>query len=624
MLPWLHELHLDPVLFGLTAVVVLGVGAQLLAAKLHLPSILLLLVVGFAAGPATGLIDPDALFGDVLFPFVSLSVAIILYEGGLSLHLAELPSAGGVMSRLISVGALVTWVVASLAAHWVVGLSWPISVLLGAILIVTGPTVISPLLRQVRPMGAAGKVLKWEGILIDPVGAVLAVLVFEALVAGEFGQAPERLFVGVVQTLAVGTVVGGAAALLMVALLRRYTVPDHLQNAFSLMVVLASFTLSNAMVPESGLLTVTLLGLALANQRQVAIRHIIEFKENLQVLLIGSLFILLAARLRLEDFDRLGWPAAAFVAVLVLVARPLSVWASTFGSRLDWRERAFLMCMAPRGIVAASVASIFAFDLTRADTPTYAGAEKLVPLTFLVIVSTVTIYGLLAGPVARRLGLAEAKPQGALIVGALPPGRALARALMEQGVHTVLIDSNYGRVSQARLAGLDARLGDAADEQTVDELTLAGLGRLIAMTPNDEANALAALHFADEFGRAEVYRLAPSRVQGAPDAPARPSVTGGRVLFGREQSYQALSTALGQGSRLEPSRLEGPFDPESFRHAHGAGAVPMFVIGADGIVQLFTEGEQPVSRAGDVLVSLVDPGVAPADPSTEGASSVES
>jgi NhaP-type Na+/H+ or K+/H+ antiporter len=615
---FVESLHLDPVLFGLTAILVLGVGAQLIAAKLRLPSILLLLVVGFIAGPATGLLDPDSLLGDLLFPFVSLSVAIILYEGGLTLHLAELPRAGGVMSRLISVGALVTWIVGGLSAYWIAGLSIPMAVLLGAILIVTGPTVISPLLRQVRPEGVVGTVLKWEGILIDPVGAVLAVLVFEAIIVGEFGQAPERILVGVLQTLAVGAVIGGVAAIVLVGLLRRYLIPDHLQNAFSLLVVLASFTLSNTLVAESGLLTVTLLGLALANQRQVAIRHIIEFKENLQVLLIGSLFILLAARLEPRELLDLGWRAPAFLAALVLVARPLAVMASTFGSRLDWRERVFLMCMAPRGIVAAAVASIFAFELAAEKELAYPGSELLVPLTFVVIVGTVTIYGLLAGPVARRLGLAQSNPQGVLIVGALAPGTALAQAIAEHGFRALVVDSNFGRVAQARMAGLDAHLGNAADEQMVEELDLAGIGRLVAMTPNDEANALAARHFSDEFGRAEVYRLPPSRDVGGGDAdrPRRGSA-GGRLLLSSEHTYRQWSTALAEGARIRATSITDRFDRGDYRATHGESAMPLFVVTAEGELQFFTTNEQPVVRAGDTLVSLMhdtekDEPVAPA------------
>ena len=277
----------EELLISFSAVLILGIGAQWLAGRLRLPSILLLLVLGFLAGPVTGLIKTEETFGELLFPIVSLSVAVILFEGGLSLRRSELPRLRSVIGRLISLGALVTWLIGALAARFIIGLDWPLSVLLGAILIVTGPTVVGPLLRQIRPHGRVGSALKWEGILIDPVGAVLAVLVFEAILDGEFGQAPGIIGLGVIQTLAIGVIGGLLFAGILVLVMRRYWVPDHLHNPVTLLMVVAAFALSNLLHPEAGLLTVTVMGVVMANQNQVSIRHIVEFKENLQVLLIG-------------------------------------------------------------------------------------------------------------------------------------------------------------------------------------------------------------------------------------------------------------------------------------------------------------------------------------------------
>ena len=280
-------------------------------------------------------------------------MALILFEGGLTLRHDELPHIRGVLLRLISIGAVITWVVATLAARLILNLSWSVSILLGAILIVTGPTVIGPLLRQIKPQGQAGAVVKWEGILIDPVGAVLAVLVFEAMQAGDLSAAPGTILLGVLETAVIGLVTGLVAATLMIGLLRRYLIPDHLQNGVALVFIVVAFALSNLLHHESGLLTVTVMGLVVANQRLITIRHIVEFKENLQILLVGTLFILLAARMKPGSILALGWESVLFVAVLILIARPLSVLISTAGSSFSWKERLFVMWMAPRGIVAA-------------------------------------------------------------------------------------------------------------------------------------------------------------------------------------------------------------------------------------------------------------------------------
>ncbi|HHJ06085.1 MAG TPA: sodium:proton antiporter, partial [Anaerolineae bacterium] len=373
----------EHLLISLGSILVLGVGAQWLAWRLRLPSILLLLLFGFIAGPIAGLVDPDELFGRLLFPLVSVSVAIILFEGGLSLRLSEIPKVRGVIFRLITIGTIVTWAIIALAAYYILAMDLALSILLGAILVVTGPTVVGPLLQQIRPRGQAGVVLKWEGILIDPVGVMLAVLIFEAILSDDLYHAPLVVLNGVLLTLLIGVVLGVLSASLMVALLRRHWIPDHLQNGFSLLLAVSAFVASDLLHPESGLLTVTVMGIFLANQKWVSIKHLIEFKESLRVLFIGSLFILLAARLKFEDITGFGWEGPLFMAVLVLLARPLATLVSTWRSELSGRERLFIAWMAPRGIVAASVASIFAFDLVAAG---HVRAEQLKPVTFLVIV----------------------------------------------------------------------------------------------------------------------------------------------------------------------------------------------------------------------------------------------
>jgi NhaP-type Na+/H+ or K+/H+ antiporter len=458
---------LEEALLQLAAVVLFGLGEQWLACRLRLPSILLLLLIGLLLGPVLGFIDPDELLGEVLFPFVSLAVGIILFEGGLTLKLKELPVSGPIIFRLISVGALATWVTATLGSRFILGFDWSLALLVGAILIVTGPTVVGPLLRQIRPKGRAGAILKWEGILIDPVGAILAVLTFEVISLGEISNVTSFITTGVLRSLLIGLVFGLLGAGILVALLKRYLIPDYLQNGVSLMLVVGLFTLSDYLAPESGLLTVTIMGVALANQSWVSVRHILEFKENLQILLVGILFILLAGRVEISNLMQVGWEVAIFVVVLILIGRPLAVFLSTWRTPLDAKERAFLTWMAPRGIVAASVASVFAFEMIEDG---HENAESLVPVIFLVIVGTVIFYGLTSGPVARRLGLAERDPQGALIIGAHSLARAIARTLIEFGFRTVLVDNNYNHISKSRAEGYETYFGDALSEDTLEDL----------------------------------------------------------------------------------------------------------------------------------------------------------
>ena len=589
-------------LVQLAAIAVFVMGAQWLAWRLRLPSILLLLLSGFLLGPVFGVIDPDHLFGETLFPLVSMAVGLILFEGGLTLKIKELPANGRVIFRLISIGSIATWVIAASGARYILGFEWPIAVLAGAILIVTGPTVVSPLLRQIRPQGRAGTILKWEGILIDPVGAVLAVLVFEVIRLGGVDSVPSYLLLGIVQSLLVGIVFGLAGAGLLVALLKRYLIPDHLQNGVTLLMIVGLFVLSDQLAPEGGLLTVTIMGIAMANQPWVPIRHILEFKENLQVLLIGFLFILLAGRVDLANLSALGWNAGLFIVLLIVVARPLGVILSTLGSSLSWNERLFLTWMAPRGIVAAAIVSIFSFELEELG---YAESGALSATVLLVIVGTVAFYGLTAGLAARRLGLAEQDPQGVLIVGAHPLARAFAKELGRFNIRSLLLDNNFSQVSESRLDGVDAYYGNALSEETLSELDLGGIGRMLALTSNDDINALAVLHFPDIFGRSQVYQLPSSRRDGH----AAPPHLRGRSLFGPEMTYENLDSLVKAGSVVKSTPLSSSFTYADYLEHYDNRAVPLGLITSDSKLILFTDDIRPSPKAGQTIISLIPPDV---------------
>lgn len=594
----------EHLLIGLASIAVLGVGAQWLAWVLRVPSILILLLFGFAAGPVGGFLDPDRLLGDLLFPVVSLSVAVILFEGGLSLKIAELRKVGTVVWNLVTVGAAVTWAASAGAAYWLLGLDLNLSVLFGAISVVTGPTVIMPLLRYLRPGGAVGPVLKWEAIVIDPIGAVLAVLVFEAMLAGGFEDIGVLVLKGFLRPALVGGAIGAAGAGLIFLLLRRYWVPDFLQNPVSLMAVVSIFTLSNFFQEESGLVAVTVMGVILANQKTVAVRHILEFKENLRVLLISTLFILLAARLKPADLMFFTQPEAlALLAVLLFLARPLAVGLSTLGSSLNWRERAFLSWLAPRGIVAASVSSLFALRLTEAGYPE---GEWLVSLTFLVIVGTVVIYGLTAAPAARWLGVASPNPQGALILGAHTWAREIGKALKAEGYPVVLVDDNYVNASAARMTGLPTFYANILSEYISREIDLGGVGRLLALTPNNEINTLASLHYAHLFGRSEVYQLPFQAEKEGLRETVSPDLHG-RLLFGQGMTYARLTERFLGGATLKKTPLKKEFDYEAFQALYGGTAIPLFRIDPDGDLSVFTLDKPPAPKPGQVLISIVDP-----------------
>lgn len=609
------------VLVGLTLIVVLGVGMQWLAWRLRLPSILLLLLSGFLVGPVTGILDPNEIFGRMLLPVVSISVALILFEGALSLKLSELAGTGSVIRNLATFGVLVTWLLGAAGACVLVGLRLPIALLLGAVLVVTGPTVVGPILRHLRPTGRVGPIAKWESIVIDPVGAVLAVLVFEAIHAAEtagMGQTARDVAVSLLGTTTAGTAMGVAGAATMIVCLRRFWIPDYLQSPVLLMVVVGTFTLSNLIQPESGLVAVTLLGIILANQKSIRVGHLIEFKENLRVLLIASLFIVLAARIQWTELATLGWGSVAFTGFLIVVVRPASVFLSTIRSGLSWQERVFLSWLAPRGIVAASFASVFALRLSEsASDSSGAGGQNIAAITFLVITGTVLVYGLTLTPLARRLGLATPNPQGVVIAGANSLARALAQALKDAGYRVVLVDSNRDSISTARMAGLSTCYGSILSEPVLNDVDLGGIGRFLALTPNDEVNSLASRHFREIFGRAAVYQLPPPSPQTA-RAETAPHHLRGRLLFDAEATFGRLQSRLARGAVVKATPLTEQFDFEAFRSHYKGSAVPLFLIGEGGALTVCTAADAPTPRPGQTLVSLVDPVEPPAEETSDG------
>lgn len=541
----------DASTFSPTLAVILGVGmlAQWLAWRAQVPSIVALLVAGLLLGPVTGVVDPDDLLGESLFSLVSLAVALILFEGGLDLPPRELRNTGTVVRRLITAGAAVTFLVGWFAARQIFDIPDDAAIVLGAVLVVTGPTVVGPLLRFVRPAGPTGPILRAEGVLIDPIGATAALVAFEIVLRDRPDEAFSAVIGMVLLTIIAGAGIGLASAVILDVALRRFLIPDQLTVPTTLAFVIGSFVVTNEVQEEAGLLAVTVMGIYLARRDSSTIRHVLEFNESLRTLLISVLFILLAARIDADALQDVLVPSLAFLAVLVLVARPLSVIVSTLLTSLSWRERLFLMTMAPRGIVAAAVSAIFAIRLEEEGVP---DADKIVPIVFLVIIGTIVVYGFLAGPAARWLGLADAQANGLLIAGSHASARGLAAELRHRDVKTLLLDTDPYSVTRAIADGLQARRMSVLADDATHNLDLRGIGRLLAFTSNDEVNALATARFARVFGRREVFQLMPAKRR--PGDASVPAEYLGRIIGIDGITYATLDERTRQGWRVRGTR----------------------------------------------------------------------
>lgn len=577
---------------GPTLALIVGAGmvAQWIAWRTQLPSIIALLIAGLTLGPVTGLLEPDELLGNTLFPLVSLSVALILFEGGLDLPPRELRNTGTVVRRLISIGAVITGLVGWYSARELFGISNQAAIVLAAVLVVTGPTVVGPLLRFVRPAGTTGPILRAEGVLIDPVGATGALVAFELVLADRTDEAVLTLLGIVGLTLLAGIGLGLATAFLLDTALRRFLIPDQLAVPITFAFVIASYVASNEIQEESGLLAVTVLGMYLARRESSTIRQVLEFNESVRTLLISVLFILLAARIEADALRDVALPALGFLAVLVLVARPLAVLVSTVRTSLSWRERVFLTTMAPRGIVAAAVSAIFALRLEEENVP---DADKIVPIVFLVIIGTIVVYGFVAGPAARLLGLAEAEADGVLIVGSHAAARGLAVELKSRDIKTLLIDTDPYNVTRAIAAGLTAKRLSALAEDATENLDLRGIGRLLAMTSNDEVNALSTGRFARVFGRREVFQLAPGKKRSGQNAV--PEEYLGRVVGIDGLRYGTLDDRSRQGWKVVGAAAGSQID----RALEGDMFIPLVRI-EEGAMAFICRND-PLPIAGEVI-----------------------
>lgn len=537
----------NTILLLVVGIAVAGVFGQWLGWKLRLPAIIPLLVIGALLGPIGGVIHPSEALGEVMRPAIGMAVAIIVFEGGLNLNLRELRSAGSGILRLIAVALPLNWLLGTLAGHWVAGLSWPVAILVGAILVVTGPTVIMPLLRQAKLEPRAAAFLRWEAIVNDPIGATLTLLVLSYLTLSTTMSGSAAII-----HLAWHTLLGAglAASLGLVVpfgirtLFKRDLAPEYLKTPILLAGALGVYAAGEAIQPETGLVGATLFGVVLANIDVTGLQELRRFKESLTVFLVSGLFILLTANIDRSTVQMLSWPIAMTTLGIVFVVRPLAIWLATIGAKASWRERLLVGWIGPRGVVAAAIAGVAGERLAQAGYP---DARLVLPLVFAVIASTVLLHGLSLAPLARWLKLASGGQGGLLIVGASRWTVRLGEALHGAGIPVVLVDRSALALKDARLAGLRTLRVEVLSVIGEEMVDLRDIEQVLAATPDDAYNALVCTRFAPELGRERVHQLALDEVGTRYEASRE---WRGKIIIGEGMTFQHLGDLMQAGASL--------------------------------------------------------------------------
>ena len=586
--------HLE---FAIALVVAVGLVIQWLSWRLGLPAIVLLTAAGLLVGPGLGLLDPSRDFGDLLRPLIGLAVGIILFEGGFSLQLHELRHTARGILRLITIGVALSWGLGTAAAHWIAGLSWPVATVLGAILVITGPTVIGPLLRHARLQARPASFLKWEGIINDPVGALLAILCFEYLVYSGPGSAVWEVAGGLAVAMTAAAGLGGGGGYLLSRAFDRGLVPEFLKAPGLIASVVLVYAVANQFQNEAGLLATTAMGLVMGNMGLASGLELRRFKEHIVVLLISLLFVVLAADLEAALLQRVDWRAGAFILVMLLVVRPIAALLATLRAYMTWRERLLVAGVAPRGVVTAAMAGVLGPALVEAGYP---DAVLLLPLVFGVILLTVVVHGFTIRPLARVLDLVAARQDGVLIVGANAWSRELARLLTDMAIPVTMADSSWHRLRPVRHRGIRLQPGEILSELGQQRLDLAGIGYLLAVTDNDAYNALVCTRFAPELGRDRVFQL--------PAAPEENGAKGisqtlrGRLAFSEEATYERMMQRHYLGWRFQKAELSEDFTYDDFARHCPTDAEQLLLVHENGGVA-FHSPEHPLApQAGDTLV----------------------
>lgn len=574
----------------LAAILILGIIAQWVSWKIKLPAIFPLIMIGLIVGPLASmdvffgqkLIDPDRIFeGNMLNYFVSLSVGVILFEGGLTLKLKEVRQVATTVRNLIIIGPIISLVGGGLAAYYLLDIDIRIALLFGALIIVTGPTVIGPILRNIHANRNVGTVLKWESIIIDPIGALVAVLMYEFILSGSGGaQFTGQALMTFGLTIVAGAGAGVFSAWLLYYMLKKHLVPSYLVNVISLAMVMFCFTGADMISKESGLLAVTIMGMILANLKIPEISEILNFKESLTVLLISILFIILSADIDIAQLQLLGWNSALIFGLVVLVLRPLTVFLSSINTNLSIKEKIFISWIGPRGIVAAAIASIFAISIMEQGNLSAAerqDAELLIPLTFLIILGTVVIQGSTAKMVARWLGVTEKDASGFLILGAHEASRSIAQYLKQQGIHAVMVDTSHNNINEARMQNLPVMERNILQDDLSESIELTDIGRFLALTSNNELNIFACRKFRKDFERKEAYRLI-TRNEMKFTQLVRPK----DILFGTKIDFYKLINLARKYPVVKEFSFTSEGQMQQLMQAMPDAVIPVFIRDKDG------------------------------------------
>ncbi|WP_422072905.1 cation:proton antiporter [Tranquillimonas rosea] len=578
----------------------LGVGSQWLAWRLRLPAIVLMLAAGVIAGPVLGVFDPERDIGPLTGPIISVAVAVILFEGGLTLNFRSLRDAAEGVKRLVFIGAPLGWLLSALALRWGAGLSWESSAVFGGIMIVTGPTVIAPMLRTSRLARRPAQLLQWEAIVNDPIGALAAVLAFEVVLVVRTAETPGTVIWELAMGIGLAVLFGLAAGFGLAWAFRRNKVPEFMKVPVLFAVLLAVFAISDTVLHESGLLAVTIIGIVMANADLPSYDEIRRFKEQATVLLVSGVFILLAASLDFSTLAQLDWRAAVFVALVVLIVRPVTVFLSLMSTSLPFKEKLLVALTGPRGVVLVAVAGLFGdrlFGLGVGD------GALIGPLAFVLVAASVVVHGFTLAPFARLLGLTGAETPGVLIVGGSQFSTELAEALKEAEIPVLIADPNRGHLTAARKIGVPTFYGDILSEAAEYRVETAAYKIVVAATDNDAYNTLVATDLAPEFGRENVYQVA--REKSDTTRHALPASLGGR-RFGAGATYNNLNRKVWNGWEVRITGLTEEYGLKRWRRDN-PDALMLAWIGRDTEIHFIGDADAPRDIPGRRIVSVAPP-----------------
>lgn len=583
---------------------VLGVGAQWLAWRFRLPSIVLMLAVGLLVGPVLGWFIPDRDLGPIYRPLIGVAVAIILFEGGLTLEYHRLGDTQAAVRRLVWIGAPLGWALATGVMILTLGVPWEVAAVFGGVLVVTGPTVIAPMLRQARLKPRPAQILQWEAIINDPIGVLIAVLALEVVMVTHTGLSAGAAIWVLARGIGFAAGVGALAGLALARAFRDGWVPEYMKVPVLFVSVIAVFALTDSLLHETGLLAVTIMGMILANADLPSYAELHRFKEQATLMLVSGVFILMSASLDFATLGALDWRAGLFVLAIMALARPLQVLLPLAGSSIPWAERVLVAATGPRGVVMVAVSGLFGAKLVEAGIPEGA---ILAPLSFILVLVTVLVHGFSLRPLAERLGLTGGAKPGLMIVGGSPFAVALAKALDKADVAVLIADPNRRHLTQARVEGVPTFYGDILGEAAEHHVEFISYGAVLAASDNDAYNTLVATDLGPEFGRDMIWQV--GRMKDA-SRHALPNQLGGRRLA-ENPTYEDLNRRLSEGWTLRTTRLTEEYSLDHWQADRPGAQVLMTVTDRGGLD--FIEPDQPLKgAAGMRLVALVPPGSDPA------------